>query len=71
MNPDGTTMRGEAIERFAEERGFPILTIAGLIAWRRFAFQNKNLVMPTVNHAFDRRQTNSSLPERFRSPVLD
>jgi 3,4-dihydroxy 2-butanone 4-phosphate synthase len=35
MNPDGTMMRGEAIERFAEERGFPILTIAELIEWRK------------------------------------
>jgi len=35
MNPDGTMMRGEDIERFAEERGFPILTIAELIAWRK------------------------------------
>ena len=35
MNPDGTMMRGEAIERFAEERGFPILTIAEMIEWRR------------------------------------
>jgi len=35
MNPDGTMMRGEAIERFAEERGFPILTIAEMIAWRK------------------------------------
>ena len=34
MNEDGTMMRGEAIERFARERGFPILTIAELIAWR-------------------------------------
>ncbi|WP_313704956.1 3,4-dihydroxy-2-butanone-4-phosphate synthase [Massilia sp.] len=35
MNPDGTMMRGEDIERFAEERGFPILTIAEMIAWRK------------------------------------
>ena len=35
MNPDGTMMRGDAIERFAEERGFPILTIAELIEWRK------------------------------------
>jgi 3,4-dihydroxy 2-butanone 4-phosphate synthase len=34
MNGDGTMMRGDAIERFARERGFPILTIAELIAWR-------------------------------------
>lgn len=34
MNEDGTMMRGAAIERFARERGFPILTIAELIAWR-------------------------------------
>ena len=34
MNPDGTMMRGDAIERFAQERGFPVLTIAELIAWR-------------------------------------
>jgi len=34
MNEDGTMMRGDAIERFARERGFPILTIAELIAWR-------------------------------------
>ncbi|MEW7848074.1 3,4-dihydroxy-2-butanone-4-phosphate synthase [Massilia aurea] len=35
MNADGTMMRGEQIEQFAEERGFPILTIAELIQWRR------------------------------------
>ena len=35
MNADGTMMRGEAIERFAEERGFPILTIAEMIEWRK------------------------------------
>jgi 3,4-dihydroxy 2-butanone 4-phosphate synthase len=35
MNPDGTMMRGAAIERFAAEHGFPILTIAELIAWRK------------------------------------
>ena len=35
MNPDGSMMRGDAIERFAEERGFPILTIAELIEWRK------------------------------------
>jgi 3,4-dihydroxy 2-butanone 4-phosphate synthase len=34
MNEDGTMMRGEAIERFARERGYPILTIAELIQWR-------------------------------------
>jgi 3,4-dihydroxy 2-butanone 4-phosphate synthase len=34
MNEDGTMMRGDAIERFARARGFPILTIAELIAWR-------------------------------------
>jgi 3,4-dihydroxy 2-butanone 4-phosphate synthase len=28
-------VRGADIERFAEERGFPILTIAELIAWRK------------------------------------
>lgn len=35
MNPDGTMMRGDAIERFAELHGMPILTIAEMIAWRR------------------------------------
>jgi 3,4-dihydroxy 2-butanone 4-phosphate synthase len=35
MNADGTMMRGDAIEQFAQERGFPILTIAELIAWRQ------------------------------------
>lgn len=35
MNADGTMMRGEQIEQFAEERGLPILTIAELIQWRR------------------------------------
>lgn len=34
MNPDGTMMRGDAIERFAELHGLPILTIAELIEWR-------------------------------------
>jgi 3,4-dihydroxy 2-butanone 4-phosphate synthase len=35
MNADGTMMRGEQIEQFAEEHAFPILTIAELIQWRR------------------------------------
>jgi 3,4-dihydroxy 2-butanone 4-phosphate synthase len=35
MNPDGTMMRGEAIEQFAALHGMPILTIAELIAWRQ------------------------------------
>jgi len=35
MNPDGTMMRGEAIERFAQLHGMPMLTIAELIAWRK------------------------------------
>lgn len=35
MNPDGTMMRGDAIERFARAHGMPILTIAEMIAWRK------------------------------------
>jgi len=35
MNPDGTMMRGEQIEQFAQDRDFPILTIAELIQWRK------------------------------------
>ena len=35
MNPDGSMMRGAAIEQFAQLHGMPILTIAELIAWRR------------------------------------
>lgn len=35
MNPDGTMMRGEAIEGFAQLHGMPILTIAELIEWRK------------------------------------
>jgi 3,4-dihydroxy 2-butanone 4-phosphate synthase len=35
MNPDGTMMRGDAIERFAAQHGMPILTIAEMIAWRK------------------------------------
>ena len=35
MNADGTMMRGEQIEQFAQERDFPILTIAELIQWRK------------------------------------
>ena len=34
MNEDGTMMRGAAIAAFARARGFTILTIAELIAWR-------------------------------------
>jgi 3,4-dihydroxy 2-butanone 4-phosphate synthase len=34
MNEDGSMMRGVAIERFARERGYPILTIAELVQWR-------------------------------------
>ncbi|XLZ71138.1 3,4-dihydroxy-2-butanone-4-phosphate synthase [Massilia sp. SR12] len=35
MNPDGTMMRGEAIEAFAQLHGMPILTIAEMIEWRQ------------------------------------
>jgi len=35
MNPDGTMMRGEQIEEFAALHGFPILTIAEMIEWRK------------------------------------
>ena len=35
MNPDGTMMRGDDIERFAAQHGMPILTIAEMIAWRK------------------------------------
>jgi 3,4-dihydroxy 2-butanone 4-phosphate synthase len=35
MNADGTMMRGDTIEQFSQERGFPILTIAELIEWRK------------------------------------
>lgn len=34
MNPDGTMMRGAAIEQFAALHGMPILAIADLVAWR-------------------------------------
>lgn len=37
MNPDGSMMRGAAIERFARTHGMPILTIAEIIAWRQRA----------------------------------
>lgn len=39
MNPDGTMMRGDAIQQFAQLHGMPILTIAELIAWRQAAQQ--------------------------------
>lgn len=35
MNPDGTMMRGAAIERFAAEHGMPLLTIAEMVEWRQ------------------------------------
>jgi len=35
MNPDGSMMRGDDIERFAELHGMPILTIEELVAWRQ------------------------------------
>jgi len=35
MNPDGTMMRGDAIEAFARQHGMPILTIAEMIEWRQ------------------------------------
>lgn len=31
MNPDGTMMRGPELERFAQEHGFPIVTVAALV----------------------------------------
>src|SRR5450830_1407677 len=35
MNPDGTMMRGDDIERFAELHGMPILTIEEMVEWRK------------------------------------
>ncbi len=35
MNPDGTMMRGDDIERFARLHAMPILTIAEMIEWRK------------------------------------
>ena len=35
MNPDGSMMRGDDIERFAELHGMPILTIEEMVAWRQ------------------------------------
>lgn len=35
MNPDGSMMRGPAIERFAGEHGFPLLTIQQLVTYRQ------------------------------------
>ncbi|MCE1241694.1 3,4-dihydroxy-2-butanone-4-phosphate synthase [Oryzomicrobium sp.] len=35
MNPDGTMMRGAALEAFAAARGFPLLTIAQLAEYRQ------------------------------------
>lgn len=35
MSPDGSMMRGDAIEQFAALHGMPILTIAELIEWRK------------------------------------
>ncbi|HAT31117.1 MAG TPA: 3,4-dihydroxy-2-butanone-4-phosphate synthase [Janthinobacterium sp.] len=34
MNPDGSMMRGAALEDFAALHGMPILSIADIIAWR-------------------------------------
>ena len=35
MNPDGTMARGEQVSAFAKEHGFPLLTIAELVDYRR------------------------------------
>ncbi|MBE2243643.1 MAG: 3,4-dihydroxy-2-butanone-4-phosphate synthase [Burkholderiaceae bacterium] len=35
MNADGSMMRGEALLAFSRAHGFPMLTIAELVAWRR------------------------------------
>lgn len=35
MNPDGTMMRGEAVDRFAQLHGFPTLTIQEIVDYRR------------------------------------
>lgn len=34
MNDDGTMMRGEALAAFAREHGYPMVSIAELVAWR-------------------------------------
>ncbi|MDQ1923084.1 3,4-dihydroxy-2-butanone-4-phosphate synthase [Massilia pseudoviolaceinigra] len=34
MNADGTMMRGAQIERFAADRGLPVLSVADIVAWR-------------------------------------
>lgn len=35
MNPDGTMMRGEAVDRFAQTHGFPTLTIQEIADYRQ------------------------------------
>ncbi|HET9644111.1 MAG TPA: 3,4-dihydroxy-2-butanone-4-phosphate synthase [Burkholderiaceae bacterium] len=37
MNPDGTMARGGQVERFAQARGFPVLTIGEIVDYRRMA----------------------------------
>lgn len=34
MNADGSMMRGGQIERFAADRGMPMLSVADIVAWR-------------------------------------
>ncbi|GAP36707.1 3,4-dihydroxy-2-butanone-4-phosphate synthase [Piscinibacter sakaiensis] len=35
MNPDGSMMRGPALQAFSRRHGYPMLTIEELVAWRR------------------------------------
>lgn len=35
MNPDGTMMRGETIERFSKEHNMPFITIEDIAVWRK------------------------------------
>lgn len=39
MNPDGTMMRGQEIQRFSAEKDFPILSIENLVCYRKAASQ--------------------------------
>jgi 3,4-dihydroxy 2-butanone 4-phosphate synthase len=56
MNPDGTMMRGDDIERFAELHGMPILTIEELVEWR-----SKHSNNPSGDHG--RRHTHVAVDE--------
>ena len=63
VNDDGTVMKGEAIARFADEKGFATITVADLIAYR----QRQERLVERVDSFDTRTQAGEAVAYTYRT----